>query len=258
MADRGIRQSFDLSGKVAIVSGSSRGIGESIAFGLAAFGAKVVVTSRSQERADKIANDLKNEGYDALAVGCHIGDEDQIKNLVEKTISHYGKIDILFNNAATNPLMGPLEDMGGDLFDKMMSINVKSAFILSNLCFPYMKDNGGTIIHVSSVEGLKPSEGLGIYSVSKAALIMLAKSQAKEWGKHTIRVNVICPGLVKTKFSASLWQNQQMLEEWNKKIPLHRMAHPDEMSGLAVFLASEASSYCTGMVFTADGGYMIS
>lgn len=258
MADRGFRQSFDLSGKVAIVSGSSRGIGESIAYGLAAFGVKVVVTSRSQDRADKIANDLKHDGYDALAVGCHIGDEDQINNLVATTISHYGKIDILFNNAATNPLMAPLEDMGGDIFDKMMSINVKSAFTLSNLCFPHMKDNGGTIVQVSSVEGLKPSEGLGIYSVSKAALIMLAKSQAKEWGKHNIRVNVICPGLVKTKFSASLWQNEHMLDEWNRKIPLHRMAHPDEMAGLAVFLASDASSYCTGMVFTSDGGYMIS
>lgn len=254
-----IKPSFDLSGKVAIVTGGSRGIGESIARGLAEFGAKVVITSRTQDSIDQVAKSFIEDGFDVLPMACHVGDESQLNALVETTIAKYGGVDILVNNAATNPVYAPIEDMTSDIFDKMMNINVKAAFTLSNLCLQSMKKRGGgSVIHISSVEGYKPSPGLSLYSVNKAALIMLSKAQAKEWGAYNVRSNVICPGLVKTKFSSALWKNPEVLDHWNENIPLNRMANPDEMAGLAVFLASAASSYCTGSAFTADGGYLIS
>ncbi len=250
---------FDLSGKVAIVTGASRGIGENIARGLAEFGAKVVLASRKQENVDQVAESMLRDGYDILPMACHVGSESDLQNLVEKTLEKYGGVDILINNAATNPVYSPIEDMSSVLFDKMMNINVKASFILSNLCLKSMKERGGgSIIHISSVEGIKPSHGLSLYSVNKAALIMLSKSQAKEWGAYKVRSNVICPGLVKTKFSSALWSNKEVLDHWNENIPLKRMAQPEEMVGLALFLASNASSYCTGSTFTADGGYLIS
>jgi NAD(P)-dependent dehydrogenase (short-subunit alcohol dehydrogenase family) len=253
-----IKEKFDLKNKVAIVTGASKGIGESIARGLAEYGAKVVIGSRNQEAVDQVANKLKEDGYDALGVACHVGAEDQLKVLVEKTINAYGGVDILVNNAATNPSYGPLDTMESTLFDKIMAINAKAPFLLANLCYPIMKKRGGgSIINIASVEGMKPSAGLGLYSVSKSALIMLTKSQAVEWGTVGIRSNTICPGLIKTKFSAALWQNEKILDQVTRHLPAARMALPDEMAGLACFLASDASSYCTGSVFTADGGHMI-
>lgn len=253
-----VKQKFNLKNKVAIVTGASKGIGESIARGLAEYGAKVVISSRNQEAVDQVANNLKKEGYDALGIACHVGDEDQLKKLVEETMNAYGGVDILVNNAATNPFYGPLDTMENALFDKIMDINAKAPFHLANLCYPIMKKSGGgSIINIASVEGTKPSVGLGLYSVSKAALIMLTKSQAVEWGKFGIRSNAICPGLIKTKFSSALWQNEKILDQVTRHLPAGRMAVPDEMAGLACFLASDASSYCTGSVFTADGGHMI-
>ena len=250
---------FDLTGKVAIVTGASRGIGESMARGLAEFGAKVVIASRKQEDVDLVSTSMINEGMDLLPIACHVGNEDQLQNLVNKTIEKYGGVDILINNAATNPVYAPIEEMSSELFDKMMNINVKAAFTLSNLCLKSMKERGGgSIIHISSVEGIKPSPGLSLYSINKSALLMLSKSQAKEWGVYKVRSNVICPGLVKTKFSSALWSNKDIVNHWNENIPLNRMADPEEMVGLALFLASNASSYCTGTSFTADGGYLIS
>jgi len=253
-----VKQKFNLKNKVAIVTGASKGIGESIARGLAEYGAKVVISSRNQEAVDQVANNLKKEGYDALGIACHVGDEDQLKKLVEETMNAYGGVHILVNNAATNPFYGPLDTMENALFDKIMDINAKAPFHLANLCYPIMKKSGGgSIINIASVEGMKPSVGLGLYSVSKAALIMLTKSQAVEWGKFGIRSNAICPGLIKTKFSSALWQNEKILDQVTRHLPAGRMAVPDEMAGLACFLASDASSYCTGSVFTADGGHMI-
>jgi len=253
-----IKPSFNLEGKVAIVTGASKGIGESIARGLAEFGAKVVVSSRKQEAVDAVAASFKEDGLEATAIACHVGHTEQLQNLVDKTVETYGGVDILINNAATNPHFGPLTQVPEGVFDKLMGVNLKACFLLGNYCQPHMKARGGgSVINIASVEGLKPGFGMGLYSVSKAALIMLTQNQAKEWGIDGIRANVICPGLVQTKFSSALWQNDSILKQMEGSIPSGRMAQPDEMGGLAVFLASDASSYCTGSVFTADGGYLI-
>ncbi|MEM1321501.1 MAG: glucose 1-dehydrogenase [Bacteroidota bacterium] len=253
-----VKQLFQLDGKVAIITGASKGIGAAMAQGLAAFGAKVVISSRKQEAVDAVANELTQAGLEAIGIACHVGDPEQLQQLVDKTVAQYGGIDILINNAATNPIFGPISEAGGEIFDKIMNVNVKAPFALANLVYPHMKTRGGgSIINISSVEGMKPSFGLGLYSVSKAALLMLTQNQAKEWGTDGIRSNAICPGLIKTKFSAAIWQNETLLKQVEKHLPAGRMAAPDEMTGLAIFLASSASSYCTGSVFTADGGHMI-
>ena len=254
-----IKKQFDLNGKVAIVTGASKGIGESIARGLAEFGAKVVVSSRKQDAVDAVAESFKKDGLEAIGIACHVGDKTQLQNLVEKTVATFGGVDILINNAATNPVFGPLSEVEEEVFDKIMNVNVKACFTLANLCHPIMKSRGGgSIINIASVEGKTPSAGLGLYSVSKAALIMLTKSQGKEWGADGIRSNAICPGLIQTKFSSALWKNETILHQVEKHLPSGRMAQPDEMAGLALFLASDAASYCTSGVYVADGGHMVS
>ena len=251
------RNLFELEGKVAIVTGSSKGIGLSIALGLAEYGAKVVISSRSQESLDLVVKELSSDELKVFPFACHVGDENQRKELVKKTIDIYGRIDILVNNAAINPVHDSIEKMSSEVYDKMLNVNLKAAFDLSNLCFPYLKkDNDGAIINIASVEGLKPSFGLGLYSITKAALIMLTKVQAKEWGKYGIRSNAICPGLIKTKFSSALWQNEKLKKQVEKHLPAGRVAEPIEMSGIAVYLASSAASYTTGGIYTADGGHM--
>ena len=253
-----IKQKFDLKGKVAIVTGASKGIGESIARGLAEYGAKVIVSSRNQEAVDKVADDMKSQGYEAIGIACNVGDEAQRNNLIAKTVEDFGGVDILINNAATNPVFGKLAEAEEGAFDKIFDVNVKACLMLSNKCYPIMKSRGGgSIVNIASVEGLRPSFGLGMYSISKAALIMLTKSQAKEWGRAKIRSNAICPGLIQTKFSAAIWKDENTLNQIEKLLPSGRMAQPDEMVGLAMYLASDAGSYSTGGVYTADGGYMI-
>ena len=251
------RNLFELAGKVAIVTGASKGIGLSIARGLAEYGAKVVISSRSQESLDLVAKELSVDGLKVFPFACHVGDENQRKDLVKKTIDIYGRIDILVNNAAINPVHDSIEKMSSEVYDKILNVNLKAAFDLSNLCFPYLKKGKqGAIINIASVEGLKPSFGLGLYSITKAALIMLTQVQAKEWGKYGIRSNAICPGLIKTKFSSALWQNEKLKKQIEKHLPAGRVAEPIEMSGLAVYLSSSAGSYTTGGIYTADGGHM--
>ncbi len=250
---------FDLSNKVAIVTGSSKGIGLAIAKGLAENGAKLVISSRNQKGVEERAKEFKAAGLEAIGIACHIGDAEQRKALVAKTIEAYGQIDILVNNAAINPYYGPLESADEAVFDKIMNVNVKAPWMLSNLVLPHMKVNGsGSIINISSVEGIHPGFRLGLYSMTKSALIMLTKNQAKEWGKYGIRSNVVCPGLIKTKFSESLWSNEKLAAGYNQIVPLKRMAEPNEMAGIVMLLASNASSYMTGGVYAADGGYLIS
>ncbi|MEM9847070.1 MAG: glucose 1-dehydrogenase [Bacteroidota bacterium] len=252
-----IKPLFDLSGKVAVVTGASKGIGKSMARGLAEFGAKVVVSSRKQDAVEAVAEAFKADGLEAVGIACHVGQADQREALVEKAIEHYGKVDILINNAATNPYFGPIDQMTEEIYKKTMQINLDAALFMSNLVYPTMKQNGGgSIIHISSIEGLHASAGFAAYNLSKAALVMLAKNQAAEWGSDNVRVNVICPGLVKTKLSQMLWKNEAILRKAEKTIPMKRMAQPDEMAGLAVFLASDAASYMTGATLVNDGGIL--
>ena len=254
-----IAKQFNLEGKVAIVTGSSKGIGKAIAKGLAENGAQVVISSRSQEACDAVVTEFEAAGLKAVGISCHIGKEDQRKQLVAKTIEAFGRIDILVNNAAINPVFGPIEDVDPAIFDKIMDVNVKAPWQLSNLVLPYFQKNKkGSVINIASVEALTPGFGLGLYSTSKAAILMLTKNQAKEWGQHGVRANAICPGLIKTKFSAALWKNEKILQKIEKSIPSGRMGNPEEMVGLACLLASDAGIYMTGGVYTADGGYMIS
>jgi dehydrogenase/reductase SDR family protein 4 len=253
-----VKEQFNLKGKVAIITGSSKGIGKAIAKALAEQGAQVVISSRSQEACYEVAAAFTAEGLKAVGIASHIGKEDQRKNLVNKTIEAFGRIDILVNNAAINPVFGPIEDVDPEIFDKIMDVNVKAPWSLSNLVLPHFQANKkGSIINIASVEALTPGFGLGLYSTSKAAILMLTKNQAKEWGRYGVNANAICPGLIKTKFSAALWTNEKMLNKLEKSIPSGRMGMPEEMVGLACLLASDAGNYMTGGVYTADGGYMI-
>lgn len=249
---------LDLTGKVAIVTGASKGIGEAIAQYYAAHGAKVVVNSRKQEAVDAVVSHINTEGGQALGVAGQVGNSTDCQNIFNATMEAYGRVDILVNNAATNPVFGPVENTDDKAFNKIMDVNVKAPFELAKLCLPIMEKNGGgSIINISSIGGISPEQMLGIYSVSKAALVSLTKVMAAEWGKYNIRANVICPGLIQTKFSEALWSNDMIMKHMMTQVPLGRIGSPEEIAGLALFLASEASSYCTGAVFTADGGYLV-
>ena len=249
---------FDFKDKVAIITGSSKGIGKSIALALASCGASVVVSSRSQEAVDVVAAEINETGGKAVGIACHVGKEEQLDHLVQKTIEHFGGVDILINNAATNPVFAKLLDSESEVFDKIMNVNVKACMLLANKCHSSMVERGGgSVINIASVEGLKPSFGLSMYSMSKSALIMLTKTQAVEWSSQGIRSNTICPGLIQTKFSEALWKNEHVLEKFIKHLPMKRMAQPEEMVGLALHLASDQSSYTTGGVYASDGGYML-
>jgi dehydrogenase/reductase SDR family protein 4 len=248
---------FDLTDKVAIVTGASKGIGKAIAHALGEHGAKVVVSSRDQEACEAVAVELGSAGIEARGIAAHMGEPENIQQLVDHTIEEFGGVDILVNNAATNPVFGPLLHSDALVFDKIMGVNVKGPFELARRVQPSMLERGGgSVINISSVGGVSPEHLLGLYSVSKAALISLTKVMAKEWGSAGIRANAICPGLIKTKFSKALWSNEAILKTVTERLPLGRMGSPEEVAGLAVFLASDASSYCTGGVFTADGGYL--
>jgi len=249
---------FSLQGKVALITGASKGIGFGIAEIFSAAGAKVVISSRKQESLDEMASQLNSKGYEATGIACNVGNREELPILVEKTVEKYGGIDILVNNAATNPVFGPVHETSAEAFDKIMNVNVKAPFELSKLCYPYLRNSsGGSIINISSIGGISPEQGLGIYSVSKAALISLSKVLAKEWGDSKIRVNTICPGLIQTKFSEALWSNEKIMSMIMRQLAIKRAGTSEEIGAMALFLASDASSYSTGGVFTADGGFTI-
>jgi dehydrogenase/reductase SDR family protein 4 len=251
-------QIFSLEGKVALITGASKGIGEAIARMFAACGATVVINSRKQDELDNVAESIRAEGGKCTGIAANAGEIASCKTLVDEVVALYGGIDILVNNAASNPVYGPVVQCEEWAFDKIMNVNVKAPFELGKLVYPIMKARGGgSVINISSIAGLTPDPGLGMYSVSKAALNMLTKVTAKEWGADHIRVNAICPGLIKTKFSEALWQNEKWLERFVKQLPIARMGTVEEIAGLALFLASGASGYCTGTIFTADGGVTI-
>jgi NAD(P)-dependent dehydrogenase (short-subunit alcohol dehydrogenase family) len=249
---------FDLAGKVAIVTGSSRGIGRAIAEEMARAGARVVISGRKPEPCDAVANAIKREGGEALAIPCNIGDKEQVKALVEKTRAAFGKIDCLILNAATNPYYGPLAEIGDDAFDKIMAVNVKSQLWFCSLVLPEMaarKD--GSVVLIASIGGYRGSPNLGGYAVSKAAVMQLARSLAGEWGKFNIRINCISPGLIRTDFSKALVENKEILARRLAGIFLGRVGEPADIAGMAVLLASDAGRYITGQSIVIDGGATI-
>jgi NAD(P)-dependent dehydrogenase (short-subunit alcohol dehydrogenase family) len=249
---------FDLTGKVAIVTGSSRGIGRAIAEAFAEAGARVVISSRNQEPCEEVAAAIRAKGGDAIALTCRISHKEQIENLVAKTREQWGAIDILVCNAAINPHYGSLEVLTDQVFERMMTNNVLSNLWLAKLVVPDMKaKRDGSIIFISSIGGLKSSTVIAMYGVTKAADIALCRSLAAEWGPDGVRVNCIAPGLIVTDFARALYENPERRARREAETPLRRLGQPEEIAGAALLLASRAGSYITGHTLVVDGGTMI-
>ncbi len=246
---------FDLTGKVALITGSTKGIGQAIATRMAEHGAKVVISSRNQDACDKVAAGIRNAGHTAIAIACNINYKEQLQQLVNKTVEQLGPVDILVCNAALNPYFGPSQQIPDESFDKVMHANIGSVHRLCQLVIPGMAGKGGgAVIIVSSIGGLKGTEHLGAYAISKAADMQIARNLAVEWGPQQVRVNCIAPGLVRTDFARALWENPEIYAATVSKYPLRRIGEPDEIAGAAVFLASAAGSFTTGQTIVIDGG----
>lgn len=249
---------FDLKDKVAIITGGSRGLGREIALAYAQAGAKVVVASRKQEGVDAVAAEIKEQGGTALAIAAHVGSEDVVAALIERTVEAFGGVDIAVSNAGTNPHFGPLLTATASQWDKIMEVNLRGAFFLSQQVAPIMQERGGgKIINMASVAGVKPQAAMGIYSVSKAGLIMLTQVLAQELGPSNIQVNAIAPGVIKTRFSRVLWQTPAFAEAIEGRTPLGRLGEVNDVVGAALYLASPLSDYVTGSVLMIDGGMHI-
>ncbi len=249
---------FDLTGKLALVTGASRGIGEEIAKLLAEQGAHVIVSSRKIDGCQAVADAINEAGGSAEAFACHIGEMAQVEAIFEHIKSaHGGKLDILVNNAAANPYFGPVEDTDPGAFQKTVDVNIRGYFFMSAQAARRMKPTGGgAIVNVASVNGVNPGHFQGIYSVTKAAVIAMTKSFAMELGPRNIRVNALLPGLTDTKFASALTTNESIKKQALAHIPMKRVADPDEMAGTVLYLVSDASSYTTGACINADGGYL--
>lgn len=250
---------FDLSGKVAIVTGSTKGIGRSVAEQLAFHGADVVVSSRKQDACKTVTRDINEavgEGRGkAISIPCHIGYKEQLQNLVDETRSRLGSVDIVVCNAAVNPFYGSMSDIPDSAFEKILDSNVKSNHWLCQMVLPEMvAQKDGVIIIISSVGGLHGSAVLGTYAISKAADMQLARNIATEYGPHNIRANAIAPGLIRTDFAKALWENPETLKVTTASASLRRIGEPEEIGGVAVFLASRAGSFMTGQTVVVDGG----
>lgn len=246
---------FSLEGKVAIITGSTKGIGLAIASRMAEHGAKVVISSRNQEACDEVAAGIRDKGGEAVGIACNINHKEQLAELVSKSEQQFGVVDVLVCNAALNPYFGPSQDIPDEAFDKVMHANIGSVHRLCQLVLPGMAAaGGGAVIIVSSIGGLKGTDALGAYAISKAADMQIARNLAVEWGPKNVRVNCIAPGLVKTDFARALWENPDIYKATVSKYPLRRIGEPDEIAGAAVFLASSAGSFTTGQTLVIDGG----
>jgi NAD(P)-dependent dehydrogenase (short-subunit alcohol dehydrogenase family) len=249
---------FDLQDKVAIITGSSRGIGRSIAETMAMLGAKVVISSRKVDACTAVADAIKARGGEAAVIACNVSRRPEVEALVAGTRDRFGHIDILVCNAAINPVYGPLAKLSDEAFDKIMGANVKSNLWLCNLVIPGMAERGGgAVVFISSIGGLRGTDVLGAYGMSKAADFALARNLAVEWGPRNVRVNCVAPGLVKTDFARALWEDEAMLARRTERTPLRRIGMPQEIGPIAAFLASSAASFITGQIIVADGGVMI-
>ena len=252
------KKMFDLTGKVALVTGASRGIGEAIAKTLAAHGAHVIVSSRKVDDCQVVVDQIVKAGGKAEARACHIGDMDQIHALMRDIDAAHGGLDILVNNAATNPYFGPTLNTDLGAFNKTVDVNIRGYFFMTIEGAKLMKKKGGgAIVNVASIAGIVPGQFMGIYSITKAAVISMTKAFAQELGAKKIRVNALCPGLTATKFAGALVKNDQIRGEAEKRIALHRVAQPDEMAGAVLYLVSPAASYTTGTAMIVDGGMLI-
>ena len=248
---------FDLSGKIALVTGASRGIGESIARLLASKGAHVIVSSRKIDACQAVADSIVADGGKASAFACHVGEMAQIDAIFAHIKDTFGRIDILVNNAAANPYFGHILDTDAAAYSKTVDVNVRGYFFMSIAAGKMMKEQGGgVILNTASVNGIRPGNMQGIYSITKAAVISMTQSFAKECGPLNIRVNALLPGLTDTKFASALTTNDNILKTALKVIPLGRVAHPDEMAGTVLYLVSDASSYTTGASVIVDGGML--
>ena len=246
---------LSLAKKTAIVSGGSKGIGKAIAMKLAQAGANVVICSRKKENLDSAVNEAELNGLTLIPIECNTSNNESIQSVVDHTIEKFDKVDVLVNNAAANPYYGPILNSEDSHWDKIFDVNVKGYFNFAKACSETMiANNSGKIINVASIAAKTPLEGLGVYNISKAAVVMLTKVLAKELGVHNINVNTLAPGLIKTDFSKALWENEDTYNKIVKSIPQGKMGSPDDISGMALYLASEASDFVTGSIFTVDGG----
>ncbi len=249
---------FDLSGKVALVTGASRGIGESIAKLLAQHGAHVIVSSRKIAGCQAVVDEIIKAGGSAQAIACHIGEMAQIEAVFANITEQHGKLDILINNAAANPYFGHILDTDLSAFQKTVDVNIRGYFFMSTLGAKLMRaSDGGAIVNVASINGVIPGDFQGIYSITKAAVISMSKAFAKECAQFNIRVNALLPGATDTKFASTLVNNPKILEQAMAHVPMKRVAQPDEMAGTVLYLVSDASSYTTGTAINVDGGYLI-
>ena len=245
-----------LKGKVAIVTGGGRGIGKAITRRFAEAGANVVIASRSLETLEATAKEFASLSGKVVPIACHVGRSEQIEHLVRETELQLGPVDVLVNNSATNIGQGPALKTDDAMLDKMVEVNIKSAFRLVRLIVPKMieRKSGGTIINIASVAGLRPQPGGLLYSFTKAGLIMMTRSWAQEFGQHNIRVNAIAPGLIQTDFSAYFWKDESRRQQYESTLPIHRIGQPEEIGGMALYLASDEASFVTGQVMVVDGG----
>jgi len=249
---------FDLHGRVAVITGSTRGIGLAIAQRMAEFGANVVISSRKEDACVQVADSITKAGGSALAIAANIGDREALQKLVDRTIARWGKIDILVCNAAINPHFGPLRTIEDSAFDKIMASNVRSNLWLCNMVIPQMAERkDGAVVVISSIAGLKGNTMLGAYGISKAAEIELVRNLAVEWGSANVRVNAIAPSIVRTDFARALWENPDTYKDAIARYPLGRIGEPDDIAGAAIFLASRAGAFVTGQVIVVDGGVTI-
>jgi len=253
---------FDLSGKTAIITGATKGIGRAIASRLAEHGANVVISSRKADMCEEVAKDINDNwakgGAEALPLPCHISHKEQLQALVDGTVAKFGGLDILVCNAAVNPYFGPLKDIPDSAFDKVMETNIKSNHWLTQMARPHIaKSGGGSVTIISSVGGLRAGGVLGAYGISKAADMQLTRALAVEFGPDNIRVNCIAPGLIRTDFARELWEDPEKLKRRSSNTPLGRIGDPDEIAGCAVMLAAKAGSFISGETIVIDGGVTI-
>src|ERR1041385_3191743 len=247
---------IDLKGKVAIVTGGGRGIGKAITNRLAAAGANVVIASRKLENLEVTAKEFSSLPGKIVPIACHVGQKEALEQLVRQTAERLGPVDILINNSATNIGQGPALAVTDEMLDKMVEVNIKATLRLIRLIVPTMieRKTGGSIINIASIAGLRPQPGGLLYSFTKAGLLMMTRSWAQEFGPHQIRVNAIAPGLIQTDFSEYFWKDEDRRQRYEKDSPLQRIGQPEEIAGMALYLASDESSFVTGQVFVVDGG----